>query len=164
MKEYIGFTQPELKEIFITCPKLFMTGKCPHYQIVCNAGLCYRSNWAWSYVHFLLIITDIIYFINTGHFEISARSAITDRINFLRDEMGLTNKDIMAFPMCLRYRLASIIKPRHLFLTHLGKAQYDPVKENYVSLHSLLSGRDVVFCENVAKVPVKQFNDFLKTL
>lgn len=58
----------------------------------------------------------------------------------------------------------SRLKQRHLFLEKIGKAQYDPNKPNYVSLTSLISGTDGVFCSEVAKSSVDIFNMFLKSL
>lgn len=56
------------------------------------------------------------------------------------------------------------LKQRHLFLTKLGRAQYDPKKPNYISLKSLVTGTDAFFCTDVAKSSVKAFNIFLKSL
>lgn len=56
------------------------------------------------------------------------------------------------------------LKQRHLFLTKLGRAQYDPNKPNYVSLKTLVTGTDSYFCTEVAKSSVKAFNIFLKSL
>lgn len=56
------------------------------------------------------------------------------------------------------------IKERHLFLTYLGKVQYDPAKPNYVSLDKFVSVPDEVFCKEIAKASVKDFEKFLKTL
>lgn len=56
------------------------------------------------------------------------------------------------------------IKERHLFLVYLGKAQYDPTKPNYVSLDKFVSIPDEVFCKEIAKTSVNDFEKFLKTL
>lgn len=56
------------------------------------------------------------------------------------------------------------IKERHLFLVYLGKAQYDPTKPNYVSLDKVVSFPDEVFCKEIAKTSVNDFEKFLKTL
>lgn len=115
--EFLGFEKPELKQLLILCPRLYLSDK----------------------------------------------HAIKKRFNYIHNVIGYSHKDILSWPSVLRTRL-SIIKPRHLFLKHLGRDQFDPKKENYVSLKALALGRDVEFCENFAKVPVQQFNDFLKTL
>ncbi|KAH0617551.1 hypothetical protein JD844_015927 [Phrynosoma platyrhinos] len=56
------------------------------------------------------------------------------------------------------------IKERHMFLKFLGRAQYDPKEPNYISLEKLVSLPDEVFCAEVAKVEVRDFEIFLKTL
>lgn len=56
------------------------------------------------------------------------------------------------------------IQQRHLFLEKLGRAQYDPKKEHYVSLEKLVAGTDSEFCANVAKSSVQAYNTFLKSL
>lgn len=56
------------------------------------------------------------------------------------------------------------IKQRHLFLSSLGRAQYDPMKENYVPVKSLVEGTDVDFCKQYGKCNVGDYNLFLKTL
>ena len=77
--------------------------------------------------------------------------------------MGISHNIIADWSTVLRSR-TSVLKKRHLFLKHLGRDQYDPKKENYVSLRRFVTGRDRDFSYQVAKVPVKEFNDFLKTL
>lgn len=56
------------------------------------------------------------------------------------------------------------IKQRHLFLQKLNRAQYDPKKENYVSIQSLVRNTDIEFCKYYAKCSIDDFNMFLKTL
>lgn len=56
------------------------------------------------------------------------------------------------------------VKQRHLFLQKLGRAQYDPKKENYVPIMALVENTDTEFCKNYAKCNVDYFNAFLKTL
>lgn len=62
--------------------------------------------------------------------------------------------------MCRKFR----IKQRHLFLEKLGRSQYNPKKENYVPIKSLIEDTDAEFCRNIAKCTVNDYNIFLKTL
>lgn len=117
MKEFLGFTSAEQKQILLAMPKLYLM----------------------------------------------AKHALMQRFDYVHNEMGISHKDIVAWPSVLRTR-QHITQQRHLFMKHIGRAQFDPTKENFVSLQALVTGRDVEFCDKVAKVPVKQFNDFLKTL
>ena len=77
--------------------------------------------------------------------------------------MGLSHSDIMVWPNILTTRVHRI-EERHKFLLLVDRAQYNPKKENFVSLKALATGTDSEFCANVAKVPVQQFNDYLKTI
>jgi mTERF domain-containing protein len=77
--------------------------------------------------------------------------------------MGLSHKDILLWPQIFCTR-TFIIEQRHRYLVSLGRAQYNPKKENYISLRDLVRGLDADFCENVAKSSVEQFNEFVKTI
>lgn len=77
--------------------------------------------------------------------------------------MGIPHEAIAKVPQILttrRFRLEN----RHQFLKSLNKNQYDPKRENYVGLLSLIEGEDADFCSNVAKVTPETYNVFLKTL
>lgn len=56
------------------------------------------------------------------------------------------------------------IKERHLFLKFLGRAQYDPQQPSYIALDKLIALPDDVFCTEVAKTSIDDFQKFLKTL
>lgn len=77
--------------------------------------------------------------------------------------MNIPHNRIVQESEILAYR-ENRLKQRHLYLLKLGRAQYDPKQPNYVSLKSLVSATDSVFCTDVAKSPVKSFNLFLKSL
>lgn len=51
-----------------------------------------------------------------------------------------------------------------MFLTFLGRAQYDPKQPSYISLDKLVSVPNEVFCTEIAKASVQDFMKFLKTL
>jgi len=57
-----------------------------------------------------------------------------------------------------------VYKPRIQLLESIGRAQFDPTQPNYVSPDMLTGGEDAEFCEEVAKVPLKLFDQFQKTL
>lgn len=117
IKEEMGFSQDELKQLIMVCPKLL----------------------------------------------VSKRANIVDAFTYLHQEAGLSHAQIVQFPAILRTR-ECVYKPRHQFLVHLGRAQFDPKEPNYVSPKALVTGIDAVFCENVAKTTVDKYNEFLKTL
>lgn len=89
--------------------------------------------------------------------------ALSERFDYIHNEMGFSHEHIVRWPTVLRTRV-SIIRQRHQFLKFLKRDQFDPLHENYVSPQVLVTTRDIEFCNTVAKVPVKLFNDFLKTL
>lgn len=93
---------------------------------------------------------------------IQRKEGVIDRFDYLHNTMGIDHETIVDWSVVLRTR-TSVLKERYLFLTHLGRAQFDRTKPNYVSLRAFVSGRDRDWSYTVAKVPVSEFNDFLKT-
>ncbi|KAL3889667.1 hypothetical protein ACJMK2_001999 [Sinanodonta woodiana] len=85
------------------------------------------------------------------------------RFDFLHNTMGLSHEALVQWSQIFMCRV-HILEQRHRYLVSLGRAQYDPKKENYVSLHALVSKLDADWCPDVAKTSVAQFNEFLKTL
>ncbi len=106
----------------------------------------------------IIIIKDLLY-----HYCIAGRHAIMKRFEYLHETIGFTHSDILVWPRVLRTRV-SRMKERYEFLKLIGRDQFDAKKENFVSLKNLVLGRDVEFCENVAKVSVKHYNDYLKSI
>jgi len=90
------------------------------------------------------------------------RRALLERFDYIHNEMGFSHEHILRWPTILRTRV-KILRPRFQFLKFLKRDQFDPMHENYVSLQALVT-HDVEFCNTVAKVPIKLYNDFLKTL
>ena len=88
---------------------------------------------------------------------------LTEVFDYLHTSMGITRNQMLVWPSIFRTR-PYIIRDRHLFLLALGRAQYDPCLENFVSLKVLGSSRDSEFCRNVAKCEEAEFHAFLKTL
>lgn len=85
------------------------------------------------------------------------------KFNYIHNVMKISHETICQFPkifLCREFR----IKQRHMFLEKLGRAQFDPKKENYVPLMGLVEGTDLDFCKNYAKCTVDDFNLYLKTL
>uniref|UniRef100_A0A5F5Q042 Mitochondrial transcription termination factor 3 n=1 Tax=Equus caballus TaxID=9796 RepID=A0A5F5Q042_HORSE len=106
---------------------------------------------------------------------------LDNRLGFFQKELQLTVKKtrdlVVRLPRLLTGSLEPVkenmkifntrlfkVKERHLFLTYLGRAQYDPAKPNYISLDKLVSMPDEIFCEEIAKASVRDFEKFLKTL
>ncbi|XP_006900414.1 PREDICTED: mTERF domain-containing protein 1, mitochondrial [Elephantulus edwardii] len=88
---------------------------------------------------------------------------LTETFDYVHNVMHIPHHIIVKFPQIFNTRLFKI-KERHLFLAYLGRAQYEPTKPNYVSLDRLVSIPDEVFCEELAKASIQDFEKFLKTL
>ncbi|XP_051015404.1 transcription termination factor 3, mitochondrial [Acomys russatus] len=88
---------------------------------------------------------------------------LVESFDYVHNVMNIPHHIIVKFPQVFNTRVFKI-KERHLFLAYLGKAQYDPVKPNYVSLDKFVSIPDEVFCKEIAKASVSDFEKFLKTL
>ncbi|EDM16440.1 MTERF domain containing 1, isoform CRA_a [Rattus norvegicus] len=88
---------------------------------------------------------------------------LTETFDYVHNVMNIPHHIIVKFPQVFNTRVFKI-KERHLFLAYLGKAQYDPAKPNYVSLDKFVSFPDEVFCKEIAKASVNDFEKFLKTL
>ncbi|XP_073941668.1 mitochondrial transcription termination factor 3 isoform X2 [Choristoneura fumiferana] len=88
---------------------------------------------------------------------------LLERFNYVHNEMQIPHHRILEDPEVLLSRNFRI-KQRHLFLSRLGRAQYNPKKENYVPVKSLVEGTDIEFCKQYAKCNVADYNLFLKTL
>ncbi|KAM7075876.1 transcription termination factor 3, mitochondrial isoform 1-T2 [Molossus nigricans] len=88
---------------------------------------------------------------------------LTETFDYVHNVMSIPHHVIVRFPQVFNTRLFKV-KERHSFLTYLGRAQYDPAKPNYISLDKLVSMPDEIFCEEIAKASVQDFEKFLKTL
>ncbi|VDI56709.1 mTERF domain-containing protein, mitochondrial [Mytilus galloprovincialis] len=88
---------------------------------------------------------------------------LSANFDYLHNVMGLSHKDVLMWPQIFQ-TITDRLKRRHQFLASLGRDQYDPKKENFVSLHDLVSGTDKYFSENVAKSTIELHDNFIKTL
>lgn len=55
------------------------------------------------------------------------------------------------------------LRERHEFLKMLGRAQYDPEKDMYISPKALVEGNNHYFVRNIAKSDIETYELFLKT-
>lgn len=85
------------------------------------------------------------------------------RYDYVTKVMGIDNKMLLKQPKILRTRLFKI-QQRHGFLNSIGKAQYDPTKDLYVAIDNLVVGSDEEFTKNIAQVPYKEFDAYLRTI
>lgn len=93
---------------------------------------------------------------------ISAKTEVVKTFDYLHNEMKISHTFISRESKILICR-KSRLERRHKFLVELKRNQYDPTKPLYVSLSNLISGTDIDFCEKIAKVSIKIYNNFLKS-
>ncbi|XP_011684926.1 PREDICTED: transcription termination factor 3, mitochondrial [Wasmannia auropunctata] len=90
------------------------------------------------------------------------RDRLLGTFDYAHNEMQLQRDFIARMPHVLLCRKTRL-EQRHLFLTKIKKAQYDPSKPMYVSPRALVSGTDAEFCRDIAKTSTDIYNAFLKT-
>lgn len=77
--------------------------------------------------------------------------------------MGIAHDRLLLAPeilYCREHRL----RQRHKYLQTLGKAQYDPTRDLFVSFKQLAEGSDSEFALNVARTSYADFETFLRTM
>ncbi|XP_063780238.1 transcription termination factor 3, mitochondrial [Pseudophryne corroboree] len=94
---------------------------------------------------------------------IAKKTTLTETFDFVHNTMEIPQHLITNFPQIFNSSLYRI-KERHQFLTFLGRAIYDPTKPNYVSLDKLTSMPNHIFCEEVAKTSIQDFEQFQKSM
>lgn len=77
--------------------------------------------------------------------------------------MKLSHDQIVKSSHILHYREYKV-KQRHEYLQLIGRAQYDPTKDLYVSPMQLVVGTDEEFAKNVANTSYEKFQSFLRQL
>ncbi|EDV97694.1 transcription termination factor 3, mitochondrial [Drosophila grimshawi] len=87
---------------------------------------------------------------------------LVERFSYAHNEMGLSHAQILQCPELLASREFRL-RERHEFLKLLGRAQYDPQKDLYVSPSEIVQGNNFYFVRNVAKSDLQTFDLFLKT-
>ncbi|XP_074941554.1 transcription termination factor 3, mitochondrial isoform X2 [Phalacrocorax aristotelis] len=93
----------------------------------------------------------------------ASKKRLRQTFDYLHNIMGIPHNMLTHFPQVFNSKLLRI-RERHMFLTFLGRAQYDPAQPSYISLDQLVSLPDEVFCTVVAKASMQDFEKFLKTL
>ncbi|MGH0127957.1 UNVERIFIED_CONTAM: hypothetical protein FKN15_014196 [Acipenser sinensis] len=167
----LGFKENEVRHIVTRIPKLLTASKkkltgifdylhntmgIPHNLIVkfpqvCQIELGFKEN---EVRHIVTRIPKLL---------TASKKKLTGIFDYLHNTMGIPHNLIVKFPQALNAKLLRI-KERHLFLKHLGRAQYGPAEPNYISLDRLVSLPDEVFCAEIALASLNDFEMFQKTL
>ncbi|XP_064481159.1 transcription termination factor 3, mitochondrial-like [Ornithodoros turicata] len=95
---------------------------------------------------------------------LTSAPVLRKRFTVLHEELGVCHEVLLDFPNVFRTRDEVRLRPRGLYLKHLGRDQWDPQLPGYVSLRALVSGSDGDFCEQVAHTCIDDFHLFLKGL
>lgn len=77
--------------------------------------------------------------------------------------MGIAHDRLVHSPSIL-YCREHRLRERHEYLKVLGKAQYDPTRDLFVSLQQIAEGTDQEFALNVAKTAYTEYESFLRTM
>lgn len=156
----LGFFQKELelsvkktRDLVVRLPRL-LTGSL---EPVKENMKVYRLELGFKRNEIQHMITKIPKMLTTN------KRKLTETFDYVHNVMSIPHHVIVRFPQVFNTRLFKV-KERHMFLTYLGRSQYDPAKPNYISLDKLVSMPDEIFCEEIAKASVQDFEKFLKTL
>ena len=88
---------------------------------------------------------------------------VEDVFNVLHHKMDIPHSLMVVWPKILETRTLDL-EQRHRFLLKVNRAQYDPKKENYVSLKQLVATKDEEFCIEIAQASLLEYYNFLKTI
>ncbi|NXB56532.1 MTEF3 factor, partial [Struthidea cinerea] len=152
-KNELGLSVKKTKDLVIRLPRL-LTGKLEPIKEnlqVCQIELGFHHN----------EIQQIVY--KTPKILTASKKRLKQTFDYLHNIMGIPHHMLTRFPQVFNSKLLRI-RERHMFLAFLGRAQYDPAQPSYISLDQLVSLPDEVFCTEIAKASMQDFEKFLKTL
>ncbi|NXR56659.1 MTEF3 factor, partial [Hippolais icterina] len=152
-KNELGLSVKKTKDLVIRLPRL-LTGKLELVKEnlqVCQIELGFQRN----------EIQQIVY--KTPKILTASKKRLKQTFDYLHNIMGIPHSMLTRFPQVFNSKLLRI-RERHMFLAFLGRAQYDPAQPSYIPLDQLVSLPDEVFCTEIAKASMQDFENFLKTL
>ncbi|RLW13014.1 hypothetical protein DV515_00000421, partial [Chloebia gouldiae] len=156
-KNELGLSVKKTKDLVIRLPRL-LTGKIEPVKEnlqVCQIELGFQRN----------EIQQIV--CKTPKILTASKKRLKQTFDYLHNIMGIPHHMLTRFPQVSSKVFNSKllrIRERHMFLAFLGRAQYDPAQPSYISLDQLVSLPDEVFCTEIAKASMQDFENFLKTL
>ncbi|XP_054023422.1 transcription termination factor 3, mitochondrial [Dryobates pubescens] len=152
-KNELGLNVKKTKDLVIRLPRL-LTGKLEPVKEnleVCQIELGFQRK----------ELQQIVF--KTPKILTASKKRLRQTFDYLHNIMGIPHSMLTRFPQVFNSKLLRI-KERHMFLKFLGRAQYDPAQPSYISLDQLVSLPDEVFCTEIAKASMQDFEKFLKTL
>ncbi|XP_013099374.2 transcription termination factor 3, mitochondrial [Stomoxys calcitrans] len=87
---------------------------------------------------------------------------LVERFAYAHQEMKLSHEMLLQQPEILASREFRL-RERHEFLKMLGRAQYDPQKDMYISPKIMVEGNNFHFVRKIAKSDMETFELFLKS-
>ncbi|NXL87295.1 MTEF3 factor, partial [Alectura lathami] len=152
-KTELGLSVKKTKDLVIRLPRL-LTGKLEPVKEnlqVCQIEFGFQRN----------EVQQIAF--KTPKILTANKKRLRQTFDYLHNIMGIPHHMLARFPQVFNSKLLRI-KERHMFLIFLGRAQYDPAQPSYISLDQLVSLPDEVFCTEIAKASIQDFEKFLKTI
>ncbi|NWQ62920.1 MTEF3 factor, partial [Neopipo cinnamomea] len=152
-KNELGLSVKKTKDLVIRFPRL-LTGKLEPVKEnlqVCQIELGFQRS----------EVQQIVY--KTPKILTASKKRLRQTFDYLHNIMGIPHHMLTRFPQVFNSKLLRI-RERHMFLEFLGRAQYDPAQPSYICLDQLVSLPDEVFCKEIAKASIQDFENFLKTL
>uniref|UniRef100_A0A669P3I9 Transcription termination factor 3, mitochondrial n=1 Tax=Phasianus colchicus TaxID=9054 RepID=A0A669P3I9_PHACC len=153
LKNELGLSVKKTKDLVIRFPRL-LTGKLEPVKEnlqVCQVEFGFQRN----------EVQQIAF--KTPKILTASKKRLRQTFDYLHNIMGIPHNMLTRFPQVFNSKLLRI-KERHMFLIFLGRAQYDPTQPSYISLDQLVSLPDEVFCTEIAKASIQDFEKFLKTI
>ena len=156
MQKLFNLNPKEVKQLASTCPQLVIWKGTPTQ--VENNLMDLKHAMGFKYQE----IKDILLRAPNVFMEQDSET-IQNRFDVLHNDMGYSHELIAKMPKCLTVDHLEI-SIRYKFLQKLGRDQFNPKKPNYVNPEHLATSNDVIFCNEIAKVPVQLFNKFQQTI
>lgn len=139
IQEEFGFSLDETRSLILQTPKVLMLSKKLEFFV------CPKEK------RFMIF------------FHLIDRDTLTSRLDYVHNVMDISHEQIVKSSEILQCR-EHRVKQRHEYLKLIGKAQYDPTKDLYVSLKRLIVGTDAEFAMDVANTSLDKFESFLRQL
>ncbi|PIK37845.1 putative transcription termination factor 3, mitochondrial-like [Apostichopus japonicus] len=83
--------------------------------------------------------------------------------DYVHNVMEIPHQVMLQTPKVFASRLHKI-QERHQFLKSINRDNYDSTQPQYIPLEKLSRVPDSIFCNEIAKKPLEEYNAFLKTL
>ncbi|XP_028317339.1 transcription termination factor 3, mitochondrial [Gouania willdenowi] len=152
-QQQLGLSASNTRDIIARLPRLLCGSLEPVKENlkVCEIELGFKTN---EIQHIVLAVPKVL---NAN------KKKLTQIFDLVHNTMKVPHHLITKFPQVLNSKYLRL-RERHFFLEYLGKAQYDPSKDNYISLDRLASLPDEAFCTELALAALEDFYLFQKTL